>query len=118
MWLVNFVSEMECNDWLVNVRRFQEFHGRLGFASQILPWIRPLLAPGYSWLAAVGKGSTLKLPELLALVCVYIRSKMKEGLRKIPCGVGELNMGELFRTDAKCEDGRIVLGGVVHGVWL
>ena len=34
-WLIRFIDEMETNDWLVNARRFQEFHGRLGFASQI-----------------------------------------------------------------------------------
>lgn len=38
-WLVRFVDEMQAADWLVHVRRFQEFHGRLGFASQILPWM-------------------------------------------------------------------------------
>eukprot|EP00438_Fugacium_kawagutii_P030206 Skav207292 [mRNA] locus=scaffold434:298126:309294:- [translate_table: standard] len=88
-WLVKFVDELETSGWLVNVRRFQEFHGRLGFASQILPWIRPLLAPGYSWLAAVGKASTLKLPDLVAVVCLYIRDKLKSGLRKTRCGVTE-----------------------------
>lgn len=110
-WLIRFVDELESSGWLVQVRRFQEFHGRLGFASQILPWIRPLLAPGYSWLAAVGKGSTLKLPELVALVCLYIRNKLAAGLRRYPCGITEKPLGELFRTDAKCEDGRVVLGG-------
>eukprot|EP00438_Fugacium_kawagutii_P018198 Skav226142 [mRNA] locus=scaffold1047:606146:609121:- [translate_table: standard] len=110
-WLVKFVDELESNGWLVSVRRFQEFHGRLGFASQILPWIRPLLAPGYSWLAAVGKASTLKLPDLVSVVCLYIRDKLKSGLRKSRCGVAELDIGEVFRTDAKCEDGRVVVGG-------
>ena len=110
-WIIRFVDEMEVNGWLVGVRRCQEFHGRLGFTAQILPWIRPLLAPGYAWLAAVGKTATLKLPELVAMICVYIRCKLKGGLRKIPCGIRELGLGELFRTDAKCEDGLVVLGG-------
>ena len=26
---------------------------KVGFASQVLPWIKPLLAPGYVWMAAV-----------------------------------------------------------------
>lgn len=61
-WLVEFVNKLETDKWLVLVRRYQEFHGRLGFASQVLPWIRPLLAPGYSWLAAVSKATTVKMP--------------------------------------------------------
>lgn len=52
-WLVEIVNKLEADQWLVLVRRYQEFHGRLGFASQVLPWIKPLLAPGYVWMAAV-----------------------------------------------------------------
>eukprot|EP00434_Breviolum_minutum_P010462 symbB.v1.2.009227.t1/scaffold582.1/size184522/13 len=114
-WLVDFIKEMEHNDWLVNVKRFQEFHGRLGFSAQVLPWLRPLLSPGYAWLAAVGKAATLRVPELLALSCIFIKEKFAKGLRKIPCGLKELELGELFRTDAKCEPGRVVLGGWLIG---
>ena len=114
-WLVAFIDKMKCDGWLVMSRRFQEFHGRLGFTAQVLPWLRPLLAPGYSWLAAVGRSSTLRLPELLVLVCTFIRHKFTEGLRKIPCTQDELHLGEWFRTDAKCEPGRVVLGGWLLG---
>ena len=110
-WLIRFIYDLETSGWLVNARRYQEFHGRLGFASQILPWIRPLLAPGYSWLSAIGKMSTLRVPELVAVVCTFIRLKLKAGLRKLPCCLKEKKLGEVFRTDAKCELGRIVLGG-------
>eukprot|EP00435_Cladocopium_sp_Y103_P001385 s1635_g1.t1 len=110
-WLIDFIDKLESDQWLVLSRRYQEFHGRLGFTSQVLPWVRPLLAPGYAWLAAVGKTTTVRVPELVAMVCVFIRAKFKMGLRKVPCAMGELHMGELFRTDAKCEDGKVVLGG-------
>jgi hypothetical protein len=56
-WLIAFVDRLEADGWLVMVRCFQEFHGRLGFAAQVLPWLRPLLAPGYTWMAAVGVNS-------------------------------------------------------------
>ena len=36
-WLVKFVEELISNEWLVHMRRLQEFHGRLGFAAQVLP---------------------------------------------------------------------------------
>ena len=56
-------------------------------------------------------GSTVKTPELVAAVCLFIKEKLKGGLRKTPCSQGETDLGEVFRTDAKCEDARIVLGG-------
>ena len=107
-WLVKFVEDLQSDGWLTGVKQYQEFHGRLGFASQVLPWIRPLLGPGYAWLAAVSKGTTLKVPALLATTCVFIKEKFKAGLRKLPCGSREEHLGEVFRTDA---EGRIVLGG-------
>ena len=44
-------------------------------------------------------------------MCVFIREKFKSGLRKLPCGSREEHLGEVFRTDAKCADERVVLGG-------
>ena len=114
-WLVEFVKRLEGDQWLVMARRFQEFHGRLGFTAQVLPWLRPLLAPGYAWLSAIHRGSTVKVPELVALICVFIKKKLLDGLRKTPCVAEEINRGELFRTDAKCEKGRVVLGGWLLG---
>ena len=110
-WLIKFVEDLQSDGWLTGVKQYQEFHGRLGFASQVLPWISPLLGPGYAWLAAVSKGTTLKVPELLATTCVFIKEKFKSGLRKLPCGTREEHLGEVFRTDAKCAEGRVVLGG-------
>ena len=46
LWIVQGIEAMEGNGWLVDVRRFHELHGRLGFMSQVLCWIRPFLAPG------------------------------------------------------------------------
>jgi len=114
-WLVEFIDRLEADQWLVMARRYQEFHGRLGFAAQVLPWLRPLLAPGYAWLAAIGKATTAKVPEMLALVCIFIRKKFLGGLRKIQCVESETYLGEVFRTDAKCEDGLVVLGGWTLG---
>ena len=114
-WLVEFIDRLEADQWLVMARRYQEFPGRLGFAAQVLPWLRPLLAPGYAWLAAIGKATTVKVPEMLALVCIFIRKKFLGGLRKIRCVESESYLGEVFRTDAKCEDGLVVLGGWTLG---
>ncbi|CAE7713877.1 unnamed protein product [Symbiodinium necroappetens] len=47
-WIIRSVESMEGDGWLVDVRRFHELHGRLGFMSQVLVWMRPFLAPGYA----------------------------------------------------------------------
>ena len=39
-WIVSSIEGLEANGWLVDVRRFHELHGRLGFMSQVLLWIR------------------------------------------------------------------------------
>ncbi len=70
-----------------------------------------MLAPGFSWISAAGRTATLKIPQLVAAACIFIRDKFGMGYRKLPCGVKESFLGELFRTDAKCEKDRIVLGG-------
>ena len=51
------------------------------------------------------------MPRLVAAACTFIRDKFGMGYRKLPCGVSESFLGELFRTDAKCEKERVVLGG-------
>ena len=82
-WLVRFVEELISNGWLVHMRRFQEFHGRLGFAAKVLPWIKPMLAPGYSWISAAGRTATLKMPQLVAAACIFLRDKFGMGYRKL-----------------------------------
>ena len=39
-WIIRSVEGMEGDGWLVDVRRFHELHGRLGFMSQVLVWGR------------------------------------------------------------------------------
>ena len=35
-WLIRFIVDLESSSWLVDTRRYQEFHGRLGFTSQVV----------------------------------------------------------------------------------
>jgi len=72
-WIISSAERFMQDGWLINVKKFHEFHGRLGFSSQVLPWLKPLLGPGYAWIAAVGRNSTLKMPELVAAVCTFVK---------------------------------------------
>ena len=110
-WVIRSVEGMEGDGWLVDVRRFHELHGRLGFMSQILVWIRPFLAPGYAWLAVVKKGAVLALPNLVRCCLRFILERLRSGSRTYPAGLIDKEYGELFRTDAACNADSVILGG-------
>ena len=81
---VDFIKEMEHNDWLVNVKSVSRVPRSLGFlgTGAAMGWGLCYLldTPGS---AAVGKAATLRVPELLALSCIFIKEKFAKGLRKI-----------------------------------
>ena len=110
-WVSSYFDSMEEATWLCDMRRFTECLGRLGFMSQVLPWLRPLLAPFHSWLAAAGRTGSREAPILVRLVIWSIRKKLSEGRHMSECRSREPWLGELVRTDAKCTDKHIVLGG-------
>lgn len=110
-WIIRFVEEMQASHWLVDVRRFHEFQGRLGFMSQALVWIKPFLSAGYAWISVVRKGGVLAAPPLVQFACNLIKEKLKIGYRVCDCERQESDIGEIFRTDAKCERHKVVLGG-------
>ena len=84
----------------------------VGLAScLVLLWIRPFLAPGYAWLSVIHRGAVLSLPNLVRCTLLFIVGKLKKGARTYPSGLVEKDLGEIFRTDAACNDDSIVLGG-------
>ena len=52
-WLCGWVDQASSKNFVVATRDFSEFLGRLGFVSQLLTWMKPHLAPLYSWAAAM-----------------------------------------------------------------
>ena len=108
-WLIAWVDQAEQSRWVVQVRRFSEFLGRLGFVS--IYWIKPHLAPLYAWGSVASKSHAAKLPDMVILTLLYLRETLGELDFKVrpyrvpPCSE------PLFYTDAKCADGLVVLGG-------
>eukprot|EP00435_Cladocopium_sp_Y103_P068191 s408_g31.t1 len=118
-WLVTFIDDMLRSNGTIYMRRFNEFLGRLGFVSRVLIWLKPFLAPLYTWSSALDKSSVATSPKLVLLVLRFLRERLHECTYMNTCLRPETMAGELFRTDAKCETGRVVLGGhhLVHGEW-
>lgn len=48
-WVIKTIDLLEQANFVMSGRSFSELLGRLGFASQAVPWIRPLLGVLYSW---------------------------------------------------------------------
>ncbi|CAJ1412793.1 unnamed protein product, partial [Effrenium voratum] len=111
-WILDFVASLERDGSLVEVRRYQEFHGRLGFMSQVLPWIRPFLAPGYAWLAKAKPGAVMKVPDAVSFCNAFIRDKLMAGV------LSPKDVPWLFRSGIKLGEryGRAFSGtGFLHG---
>ena len=110
-WLRDFMGELEQRRYTVPMRDFNEFLGRLGFVARILVWIKPHLAPLYSWSAALDRGCVATMPKMVRLVILYLQSQLEVLTRRLSSSAPLRSHREEFRTDAKCERGRIVLAG-------
>ena len=118
-WLLEFLSSLKKDKFTVHMRRFAEFLGRLGFVSRVLCWMKPHLAPLYTWSAALDKGTVATMPKLVRLVCMYIEQQLMAKSFMYSCKRPHVIEGDLFRTDAKCETGKVTFGGyhLVDGRW-
>ena len=56
------------------------------------------------------------MPALVHLSLIYIRAQLEDGHRLVPAPSKPSSLRQAFRTDAKCEQGRVVLGGWLLGV--
>ena len=110
-WVRSWVEEARKARFVVSVRRFAEFLGRLGFVARVVYWIKPHLAPLYAWAAAASKSHVAKMPDTVVLTLMYLEATLNDVNFKVAPGRVCEEKGLLFHTDAKCADGYVVLGG-------
>lgn len=110
-WLVAWIDEAASKKFVVATRDFAEFLGRLGFVSQVITWLKPHLAPLYAWSAVCARGTVGKLPETVIITLQYIGMELKEKRYMVSALRPVRFDSEMFRTDAKCTDNAVVLGG-------
>ena len=110
-WLVQWIEGLERDKGMVLHRRFVEFLGRLVYASQLLYWAKPFLAPLHAWKSAVGGGAVLQVPKMVLLVLRYLNNLLRSGNRMVSSKAAPEAGAEVFRTDAKCGEDFVVLGG-------
>ncbi|CAE7505645.1 FCPC [Symbiodinium sp. CCMP2592] len=110
-WLLKWIAEARSSKFVVSVRRFAEFLGRLGFVARLLVWLKAHLAPLYSWRAAVNDSSVARMPDTVILTLEYLDLTFRDMTFKVAAARSVKRAGVAFRTDAKCADGYVVLGG-------
>ena len=110
-WVIGWIDECEGRNWFVVGRRFSEFLGRLNFVARLLTWVKPFLAPLFAFNAAIHRGTAARIPEMVHLSLLFIRGELKSSSGLQSARQFWVAPREAFRTDAKCEKGRIVLGG-------
>lgn len=118
-WLTKWIRSAEEKRFVVVTRDFAEFLGRLGFVAQLLVWLKPHLAPLFAWSAATSASTVAKLPEVVILTLKYLLSEFSVESYMVSARRPKVFTGEQFRTDAKCTDDQVVLGGweVSSGRW-
>ena len=109
-WLISWGEQILLNG-MVLVRHLACGLGRIGFASSVLHWIKPFMAPLYSWVAAAPGGAVLTLPRMCRITLMWVVEQLKAGRHMIDCSHPRTEAGEVFRTDAKGAADRVVLGG-------
>ena len=118
-WLRDWIISAEEKRYVVVTRDFSEFLGRLGFVAQLLVWMKPHLSPLYAWSAATGSSTVAKLPDTVILTLKYILAELRIESYLVSAARPQQCSGERFRTDAKCTDDSVVLGGweISTGRW-
>ena len=109
-WPLAWIAEARSTGFVVSVRRFSEFLGRLGFVARLLVWLKPHLAPVYSWRAALSDSTVARLSDVVIMTLEYLSLTLKDMSFKVSASRPVRKGGVAFRTDAKCTDGLVVLG--------
>lgn len=110
-WIVQWIDKARSNKFVVQARDFAEFLGRLGFIAQLLIWLKPHLAPLFSWAAVTAAGTVGRLPDTVVLTLEYLATQFGRETFLVSALRPRQFKGEQFRTDAKCTDEYVVLAG-------
>ena len=110
LWLIRW-GERILSDRIVLVASMTEGLGRLSFATGVLEFYKPFLAPMFSWCAAAPQGAVLPVPPLILFTLDWIVGQLKTGRRVTSYNGRRKEVGEVFRTDAKAEQESVTIGG-------
>eukprot|EP00439_Symbiodinium_sp_Y106_P005782 s7996_g1.t1 len=110
-WIIGWIDDCEAGGWMIAGRRLTELTGRLNFVARLLLWMRPFLAPLYAFQAVLNRGTVARAPAMVCIALTFLRSELKKGSRLESVLQAWPDPRQAFRTDAKCETGRVVIAG-------
>ena len=93
--------------------RLGEFHegiGRLQFIAGPVEHLRPFLGALYAWCCAGPRHARPSLPDMILLILRFLAVEISRR-RTPPCRARSLELGEIFRIDAKAEGEELAIGG-------
>ena len=94
----------------IRLGELREGLGRLQFIAGPVEYVRPFLGPLYAWASICPKFAKPKLPVMVKLIMEYLARELK-GDHMMACEAPAAHLGELFRLDAKAENGLVAIGG-------
>lgn len=111
-WLVGWITKI-LTEGKVDATEMAGGIGRLNYAAQALLYERPWLGPLYSWLGAIRELEVPKvsLPWGVRLILTWIKKRLESGGRQQVVSDRPQVLKELFRSDAKAENGKAWIGG-------
>ena len=109
-WLSGWMRA-KVSEGIVRVSDFAAVLGRLSFAMSALEFIRPFLAPLFTWAAAVRDHEKMRLPWSILFLLEFLAGELESGGRLEKVRHVEQDHGIAFRADAKAEGQLIRIGG-------
>ena len=108
-WAVQWL-EAKARERKARLGEIREGLGRLQFVAGPLEHIRPFLGPLYAWCCAGPRHARPSLPVMILLILRFLAVEISRR-RTSPCRARSLEMGEIFRIDAKAEGEEVAIGG-------
>ena len=94
----------------VMLGELREGLGRLQFIAGPVEYVRPFLGPLYAWAWIGPRFAKPKLPVMLVLILKYLATELK-GDHMMVCEASTEDLGEVFRLDAKADNGSVAIEG-------
>ena len=114
-WVIEWIDSLERHGFQTTGRAFVEFVGRANFIARVLTWMKPFRAPLFAFSAVLGRGTCARVPEMAFVSLRYIRQELSRAGGQQSVNVLWGPPQDVFRTDAKCSPGVVVLGGWLLG---
>ena len=107
-WAIRWIED-KIRERCVRLGEMREGLGRLQFVAGPLEHLRPFLGPIYGWVSAAPRYAKPRMPVMIRLILEFIAKELTMG-NMVQCAIAELDLGEVFRPDAKAEGDTVAIG--------